>query len=255
MSGENNSATCINCRSTLVGHICHECGQKRLEQRWSTPDLMRQFFQQLTDVERGFLFTVKELLVHPGDLVRDYWNGKTIPFYNPFRYVLIWTAINLIINFWLGIDDIISEQMQPPSLETEFGADHLEAADQHFDNWLNALVLVQLPVFALLTKWLFSKGKNNYAENLILISFLMGEQAVISSFVQFVFYFIPVLFPIFIPFTFLWGWAYNTYVFKRVFGEKTWITALKALLIGLIGIVVFWGLVTLAQEVALALSQ
>lgn len=168
--------------------------------------------------------------------------------------MLIWTAINLLINFWLGIDDIISEQMQPPSVEAEFGSDQMETADQYFDKWLNALVLVQLPVFALLTKWLFSKGKNNYAENLILISFLMGEQAVISSVVQFVFYFIPVLFPIFIPFTFLWGWAYNTYVFKRVFSEKTWITALKALLIGVIGIIVFFGLVTLAQEVALRLS-
>ncbi len=167
--------------------------------------------------------------------------------------MLIWTAINLLINFWLGIDDIINEQMQPPSLEREFGAVELEAADQHFDNWLNALVIVQLPVFALLTKWLFSKANNNYAENLILISFLMGEQAVISSFVQFIFYFIPLLFIIFIPFTFLWGWAYNTYVFQRVFKEKTWTTTLKALLIGVIGIIVFFGLITLAQEVALAL--
>ena len=85
MTTENQSSICINCQSILGGHICHECGQKRLEQRWSTPGLIRQFFEQLTNLERGFLFTIKELLVNPGQVVHNYWKGKTIPYYNPFR--------------------------------------------------------------------------------------------------------------------------------------------------------------------------
>ncbi len=190
----------------------------------------------------------------PGKLIQDYWQRKTIAIYSPFRYLLIWVAINILINFWLGIDDLLQEYLEPDFVEEQFGQEAVASADQMFDTWLNALVLLLIPFISLLTKWFFPKGQKNYAEHLILNSFIVGHQSLITSFTHFIFYFIPSLFSIYIVFNFLVGLIYNTYVFKKVFKESFWITFGKAFLIGVIGVVVFVGLVTGASAVALWLS-
>ncbi len=243
--------TCINCSTPLKGPVCHECGQKYHENPWTTQILIEQLISQLTDIEKGFLYTIKMMFVAPGILVQDYWRGKTKVYYNPFRYVLIWTAVNLAFSFWFGIDDLLQESLQPAQIERNLSTDEIKQADQRFDTWLNALVLLLLPVFSFFTMILFSKKKNNYAENLIMNAFMMGQQSLISAFVQVIFYLIPSLFFIYIPFNFILGLTYNTYSFRHIFGENIWLTLLKALLLGLIGLVTFGAFIALASMIAI----
>lgn len=253
-STDTTSSACANCGVLLIGPICHECGQKQLPDRWTTKVLARQFVAQITNIEKGFLFTAQALFVAPGQFIRDYWNRKTIPAYNPFRYVLILLAINILINFWLGIDELLQESLTPDSVESQFGAERLAAADESFDRWLNALVLLILPVHALLTHWLFKRHGQNYAEHLIMNAFIMGEQALITSFTHFLFYFIPSLFPVYLLFNFAIGLGYNTYVYQDVFTETVWKCLGKAFVVGIIGILVFFGIVAGASVVALGVS-
>lgn len=248
------NTNCVNCQTPLQGSICHQCGQKQLAGRWETKDLLRQFIEHFSNIEKGFLFTAKSLFLRPGILIKDYWKGKTVNSYNPFRYMLIWTTVNLLINFWLGIDDLIQADLQPQIVEDEFGTKAVTAADQKFDTWLNALVLLMLPIFTWLTSKLFKKSEKNYAEHLILNSFLLGQHSLISSFTQFVFYLIPSLFPFYFTFNFLIGLIYNTYVFKHLFGQKWGRTFAKALVFGLIGTLIFILIIVFASWVALSVS-
>lgn len=245
------SKACVNCGTPLKGRICHNCGQKDHQKRWMLKDLLNQFFQQLTDLEKGFLFTIRMMFVSPGVLIRDYWKGKTVNYYNPFRYVLIWTALNLAVSFWLGIDDLLQEALQPSMIEGDLSTEDIAKADQRFDTWLNALVLLLLPVFSFFTMLLFSKEKNNYAENLIMNSFMMGQQSLISAVYQFIFYLLPPLFSFYFVLTFLIGLLYNTYVFRQVFREKIWLTLLKALVLGIIGLVTFGAFIAFASMIAI----
>ena len=222
--------------------------------RWTTQSLIGQFIQQLTNIERGFLYTAKVLFSDPAKIVKGYWQKKTINYYNPFRYLLIWLAINLLISFWLGIDDLLQAQLQPQFVEEDFSADQIAQADMQFDSWLNVLVLLLLPCIALATKLLFAKSQTNYAEHLIMNAFVLGQQSLITSFTHFAFALIPALFAIYIPFNFLVGIVYNSYVFKRVFDDPLWLTVLKAVAVGVIGTFIFAGFVGAASAIALALS-
>lgn len=247
----NQVVNCPNCRTALQGPICHQCGQKARTGRWTVRVLIRQFIQQLTDIEKGFLFTIKMMFVAPGVLVRNYWSGKTVNYYGPFKYLLIWTAVNLAVSFWLDIDDLLQQSLQPAALEQNLSAAEIEAADQQFDSWLNVLVLLLIPVFSFFTQKLFSKGKYNYAENVIMNAYMFGQQSMISTLTQFIFFLFPSLFVLYIGFNFSVSLLYNTYVFKQVFQENTWITLLKALLIGILGLIVFGVLIGAASMVAI----
>ncbi len=248
------STSCKNCGTPLSGPFCSKCGQRQITQRWSVPVLSQQFIHQLTNIEKGFLFTVKALFVFPGKMMRDYWQGKTVIYYNPFRYLLIWTTINLLISFWLGIDDMLQAALQPASLEASVGVERLQSADQQFDSWMNFLVLLLIPVISWVTLLLFKKKGYNYAEHLIMNAFIFGQQALLSTFTQFIFYFFPILFSAYFGFYFLLGLLYNTYVFTKTFREPWWIVLIKALVIGIAGILTLFLLVGLFSVLAIAIS-
>ena len=251
---DSKTYRCISCDTSLYGEICHNCGQKVLKEPWSINLILRQFIQQLTNVERGFIFTSLQLFAEPSKVIREYWKGMTIKYYNPFRFVLIWTAVNLLINFWIGIDDMLQDALQPQAIEEAIDSDTLKSADQKFDAWLNIMVLLLIPVFGYLTKILFARKTESYAKHVLMNSFIMGQQSLITSFTHFVFYFFPALFVIYIPFNFLIGVVYNSYVFKKMYNQNILLTIGKAILIGIVGLVVFGALVFLFSTAAIIFS-
>ncbi len=243
---------CANCQVLLQGSYCYQCGQQRIATRWTVPVLFRQFVNQLTNIEKGFLFTVKRLFDQPGRLIKAYWQGSTINYYNPFRYVLIWTAINILLNFWLGIDDLLQAGLQPEIVESAYGSSELAEADQRLDSWFNLLILLLIPVNSGMSRWLFKKHGQNYAEHLILNAFAMGQQALLGCFSLLLCYFVPHI-GLFMLVNFLIGVLYNTYIFNRSFGEGFGVTLLKAIVIGLVGLLAFFTLILLFSAIALSL--
>ena len=242
---------CKNCHSELQGPICHQCGQPVIRHRWTTNQVFRRFLHQISDLEKGFLYTVKKLFTAPHTLIANYWQGITVKAYGPFRYALIWTALNLLVNFWLGIDEMLQQALQPQVVTEEFSGEQIEEADQQFDAWLNMLVLLLIPIKSLITKWFFGKHGQNYGEHLIMNTYILGQQALITTFTQVLFYFLPFLLSGYLVFNFLVGLIYDSYVFKGLFKEKLVLIILKAFLIGLLGLVAFFGLLTLFSSLAL----
>ena len=221
---------CKNCGASLYGPVCHQCGQKAIDNRWTISILFGQFVNQLTNIERGFFFTIKALFAFPGRVIKDYWDGKTIIYYNPFRYVLILTALNLLVNFWLGIDDMLQSHLEPELFDHDFEESTMVAADRRFDNWMNFLVLLLIPISSLVTMAVFKRHQQNYAEHLILNAFILGQQGLMSSVTQPIFYFFPGLFAGYFLFYFLIGLIYDCYVFKQTFDEPLWLIILKSIL-------------------------
>ena len=84
-----------------------------MDERWSWTKLTHQFFTQITEIDRGFLYTVKGMFLFPGKVITDYWECRTVNYFNPFRFVIIWVAINIIFSFWLGIDDYMQQNLEP----------------------------------------------------------------------------------------------------------------------------------------------
>lgn len=249
---ETTSKTaCANCSTHLNGPVCHNCGQKHIRSRWTLSLLVEQFFSQLTNIESGFIYTLQSLLGKPGELINDYWRGRTKIYYNPFRFLIILLGFNLLVGFLMGIDDLMQATFQPEELEAQMGSSNVSEADMKFDSWLNVLVLLLLPVNALSSRWLFGKAGKNYGEHLIVNAYCMGQQAFLSSIFMVIAYVFPVLFLAFLPTNFILGFVYNGYVFSQTFGEGKLKTYAKALVQGIIGILVFLALVVIFSFIAL----
>jgi len=245
---------CKHCQTPLEGSFCHKCGQPVIVGRWTAGKVFGKFLRQITDVEKGFLYTIRTLFTAPQTIIHNYWNGNTIKAYGPFRYAIIWTAINLLINFWLGIDQMLQQSLQPDMVTDEFSGQQIDSADQRFDAWLNMLVLLLIPVKSLITSWLFKKRAYNYGEHLILNTYVLGQQALITTFTQFIFYFFPFLMIAYIGFNFMIGWIYDSYVFKGVFKESWGWTVTKALLTGTLGLLAFALLIAGLSSLSLWIS-
>jgi hypothetical protein len=208
----------------------------------------------LTDIEAGFLHTVLRLFSQPGQVVLDYWRGKTVCYYEPFRYLVLWTAFTVLLNFALGVDDLMQARFQPPNLEQQLGAERIAVADQQFDSWLNLLTLLLLPVNSLATYVLFRRHRKTFGEHLILHCFVMGQLALIGGVSQLVLILDPNLLDTFLIGSVALGILYNTYALRGIFAEGWPITLAKAALVNVVSLASYAALVGGASLLALRLG-
>lgn len=229
---------CQTCSKPLQGQYCHHCGQKYYSSRWSVQKIAQHIVHIITDVEKGFWHTIHILVVNPGKVMNDYWRGSTIPYYPPFRYALIWLAISLLINFSFGLDEMLREQMDPILAQQGLVLPEAQAeqrANAQFNQFLNILVFLLIPFSSFLTYLFFRKKEKNYAEHLIMNTYILGQQSVFSSLTQFLFIAVPSLIIYFHPINlFVVGIGYNTYVYRSTFkvslGNALWKASIVAIL-------------------------
>lgn len=250
-----SEAICKTCQTPLQGSICHNCGQRQIDKRWSLSILGTQFLNQLTNIENGFTYTIKGLFLFPGKLITDYWEGRTVKYYNPFRYLIILTAINVILAYWLNIDDILEPFFESSINSQDMLAESREKADQAFDSRMNLLVILLVPVHAFMTWLLFHNSKKNYAEHIIMNSFIAGQHAIIGTLPIVVLYLVPGTVSFFPLAGLLLGAIYNSYLYIQTFNERWWLAILKALAVGIFGIIVFSMFIILSSNLAMAMAR
>jgi hypothetical protein len=86
---DNHHITCKNCNNQFTGNYCNICGQKASTHRLNLAHILHDFFHALTHVDKGFLFSAKELIIRPGHSIREYIEGKRLKLSNPLLMILI----------------------------------------------------------------------------------------------------------------------------------------------------------------------
>lgn len=82
--------TCLNCGATVEERYCTRCGQENLELRESFGHLFRHFFEDLTHYDSKLFITIKDLILKPGFLTKEYLAGRRSKYLHPIRmYVFI----------------------------------------------------------------------------------------------------------------------------------------------------------------------
>lgn len=81
--------TCKNCGYTFEGKYCSHCRQEAHTERLTWREIGGQIRSASVDVDRGFLFTVREMFLRPGVTLRNYLEGKRVNYSNPFFFVLL----------------------------------------------------------------------------------------------------------------------------------------------------------------------
>ena len=82
--------TCLNCNYVVESKFCPNCGQENVETRKSFYHLFIHFFEDLTHYENAFWRTIKNLILKPAALTKEYLSGKRMSYLAPVRlYIFI----------------------------------------------------------------------------------------------------------------------------------------------------------------------
>ncbi|HEX4852390.1 MAG TPA: DUF3667 domain-containing protein, partial [Puia sp.] len=84
-SKERSEKICLNCNATIYGRYCHVCGQQNIEPKQSVWHLITHFFYDITHFDGKFFVTLKDLLIKPGFLSREYMIGRRMSYLDPIR--------------------------------------------------------------------------------------------------------------------------------------------------------------------------
>jgi hypothetical protein len=176
---------CLNCSTPLQGHYCYNCGLKVTDRKFTIRSMVTDLFFSAFHVEKkGLPHTIKLLALTPGVAIREYLDGKRLSLYPPFKYLILMGA--LVILFSLRYRFFHNEYTKANthdsngildflSLSAE-EATNIESFFQFAEDKATLLNIAAIPVFAFFSWAFLSKKKFNFAENLILSTFITAQQ-------------------------------------------------------------------------------
>ena len=92
--------TCLNCNHVVDLRFCPNCGQENTDTRKTFHHLFVHFFEDLTHYENAFWKTIKNLLLKPSSLTKEYLSGKRLSYLAPVR---LYIFISFVTFFLLAI--------------------------------------------------------------------------------------------------------------------------------------------------------
>jgi hypothetical protein len=170
---------CKNCDNDFNGNYCNVCGQKVLD-RLTFKSIWNLIVDDVFEVNKGLLYTVKQLWINPGKTSLDFISGRTKNYYSPLKYLIFWTAVYLIFlslfnsdREVLSIKDLIFNDTQPFSLDSikdSLGL-YTEIIFRHPDIFYLGLT----PFLAMLSYLIYKKKKFYFTELSILYLYIFGQ--------------------------------------------------------------------------------
>ena len=96
---QRKEKNCLNCGTTVIGKYCHVCGQENIEPKESVWHLISHFFSDITHFDGKFFTSLKDLVLRPGFLSKEYMNGRRVTYLNPVRMYMFTSFIFFLIFF------------------------------------------------------------------------------------------------------------------------------------------------------------
>jgi hypothetical protein len=90
---------CLNCGTYVVGRYCHGCGQENIEPKESLWHLGVHLFGDITHFDGKFFASLKDLILKPGFLSKEYMLGKRASYLNPIRMYLFTSFVFFLVFF------------------------------------------------------------------------------------------------------------------------------------------------------------
>ncbi|UYZ61490.1 DUF3667 domain-containing protein [Hymenobacter weizhouensis] len=211
------SSICRNCGNRGHGHFCQECGQSYATHRISFPHLLHEVFHLFTHLDKGFLYTLKELIRLPGDMQREYLAGQRYRHQKPFSMFFVAITVTALGQYFIKALVFKLYGMSDDSQD-------------YFRHYFSLMQMALLPLYAFITWLFFRKSEYNYAEIAVLVLYSLS----LVIFVVLLLNISRLLFPNFeteyieLPFIV----AYNTITYFRLFpADSRWLIVSKSLLI------------------------
>lgn len=89
---------CKNCNAALSGEFCAQCGQKADTKRIDATYLLKEIQLVFFNLDKGLIYTSKELLLRPGSTIGGYLEGKRVKHIKPVAMLLILAGLYSLLN-------------------------------------------------------------------------------------------------------------------------------------------------------------
>ena len=99
--------TCSSCGTSFMGNYCPRCGQSAKVGRFSFVKAFLLFLDVWGVGNRGMFRSIRDLMLRPGYMIRDYLSGMQSAYFPPFKMFFLLTAFSLVVEHGisLGLDD------------------------------------------------------------------------------------------------------------------------------------------------------
>ena len=172
---------CKNCSHEFHGRYCNACGQE-IPGRINLKHIWTQIADDIFNIDKGLIYTIRSLWVNPGKTAADYIDGKRKNYYGPVKYLILWTAIFFIISPFMAlgregnsITQLLFNRNQPFSSESF--ADFLNIYIELLVRYTDLFYLGMVPFFAVLSHFLFRTQQFSIIELFIPYLYLTGQLA------------------------------------------------------------------------------
>lgn len=89
--------TCATCGTEYQGNYCPRCGQSSRIGRYSLKNAFLLFLDVWGLGNRGMFRTLRDLILRPGYMIRDYLSGMQMAYFPPFKLFFLLTALSVVI--------------------------------------------------------------------------------------------------------------------------------------------------------------
>lgn len=200
---------CQNCGFEGDHHYCANCGQALDAHRISVPHLLHEVAHTFVHLEKGFLYTLKELAIRPGMMQKKYLSGIRLHYQKPFPLFAISGTICALALYLI--------YKHAPNQSDQF----------FYKHYYFLVQACMLPVYAMVTYLFFKSPDLYFAEALVLNVYMVGFMSVFIVPINVLSYFLPNGVISLMEVIFLVGYSAWTYVnFFR--GKKTWWVVVKS---------------------------
>src|SRR6185503_4214149 len=152
---------CQNCGNEGTQVYCAQCGQPLEMKRITLDHLVHEVAHTFWHLEKGFLYTLKELAIHPGTMQRKYLSGIRLRYQKPFPLFAISVTICALTMYLIYLDAPV------------------KTIDYFYKHYWFIVQASMLPFYALITYLLFKNQVLYYAEALVLTAYMLGFMSIL----------------------------------------------------------------------------
>jgi len=164
---------CTNCQTHIDQNYCPNCGQA-VQQKRIDRHYIQHEIEHVLHFEKGIFYTVRELLLRPGQNVREFISGNRSRLVKPIIFIIVTSLVYTVINHFFHVDDGYVSFSSDKATSTTAISDWVRSHYGYANIVMGIFIALWLKLF-------FSKSGYNFFETLILLCFVMGMGMLLLS--------------------------------------------------------------------------
>ncbi|MBD80588.1 MAG: hypothetical protein CL840_16860 [Crocinitomicaceae bacterium] len=230
-----NRGKCLNCGFEPTGDFCASCGQSSTVSRITIKETWDHFLSSAFSFEGPLLYTIKQLILSPGAVFREFVGGRRKQYYKPVAFFILTSALYIIVRAIIGFNPL--EGAIDPKIDqsTNEVMRNIGVASRFMVDNINNIMFFLVFSLALVFKMFYSKRYN------------LAEYASMGFYITGIYIQVGILFMLFSQFVFRINNGYQLiflifyviYCTRSLIAESSFLSYLKYVLIALFGILLY----------------